>query len=126
MVNKFNSKLDGEAAFNSSITYLMRLNYWLQQAHLFSADDDDINDCFMALEQAAIEVDGVCTPEEREELEVLRKETKENILVAINNKKQLFVLREKVRPYHLGINRIAHKKGILMLRAKPEDMSGMI
>lgn len=125
-MGRFNKKLDGEAAFNSSITYLDRLNYWLQQSHLLSNDDDDILDCFMALEQAAIEVEGVATPEERDMLEVLRLETKKKVLEGTNNKNNIHTLRELTRPYHLAINRLAHSKGIMMLRAKPEDMNDLI
>jgi len=77
---KFGKVQDGEVGFNSSFTYLLRINHWLQQAHTLSADDDDVWDYFMALEQASIEVDGALDPEQREEMEVIRLEVKKILL----------------------------------------------
>ena len=109
------SNHDKEAVYNSSFTYLVRLNAWIERAHIYSADDDNIFDAFMALEEWAAELDCVLDDEERKDLEVLRKSTKRNLLYLKNKKNaDLQTLREYFRPFQLYLGRLTHEKGLLM------------
>lgn len=116
-MGKFTNK-GKEAIFNSSFTYLERLNNWIERSHIYSGDDNDIMDGFMALEEWAAELDCVLDEEERKELEKKRKITKNNLFKLVEKNAPLVVLREYFRPFQLYLGRLTHEKGLLM---KVED-----
>jgi len=112
------TKQEKENVFNSSITYLDRMSLWIERAHLYSADDDDIFDAFMALEEWAAELDPLLNPDEQEKTENFRKKTKLKLLKQTKDGESLIYLRETFRPFQLHLGRLTQKKGLLM---KQED-----
>ena len=112
--------------FNSSLTYLDRLNFLFQQAHVASSDDEDVFDWIMALEQAHIEVDPRLDPDKQQFLEDLRKDTHRQFREAKMSNKSFPFMREVVRPYHLAINRFAHEAKLIMRDSQEADMDNFV
>ena len=112
--------------FNSSLTYLDRLNFLFQKAHEASADDDDVYDWIVALEQAHIEVDPRIKKDDQESLELLRLKTHEKFRDSKKKGVGFAGMREIVRPYHLAINRLAHSAGLLMKDADDTNMDDFV
>jgi len=117
MGNKFvkqNNGSDGTPVFNSSLTYLERMNWLMQQAHVCSMDDEEVYDWLMCVEQLHIEIDPRMQPDEQTDLNILRRDTIRRLKQPDKPLTNLVEKREIVRKYHVAVNRFAHSKKLMM------------